>query len=172
MKKLILLFFIFTNTLIYSQNIDVLKLNNNEGVFKFYNGEEISIKLPLSDPFNIKVKNIELLDSNIYENNIKIGKYSKKRIKLNNGLKITFEKEGENVTVYKDNKIVIAKAILKINENYNYLESIIINQNNFENKILVEAWIIINTIYKLTVIKTDNSDDFLYGILIGGIISK
>ena len=171
----ILLFVCILTTKGYSQNIDVLKFNKNEVALKLEDNQILEIKLPLYT-YNMSLGDIQLSDSFILKNNQKIGKFNKNKLKLNDGKRLYSYRQGNKYYVVngfsKNNRKVYAKADLKFNENFNYLEKITITENNFEDRHLIEAMMVVRIIENLTIVKKDTSDDYNFGVAIGTIIAN
>lgn len=173
-RSFTLMSFLFLGFVGFSQTIEVLKLNKKESLLKMSNGEIVSI--PLKNDLNFESNEIAIKDKSVFNNNQKIAKYSKSRLTLEDGTKMFFWRKGNEVFLGNGKRIskhkYYAKATLQFNEDFNYLESITINEMNFENKELIEAWLAFNTIDYLTAKPSDSSDDYSFGVSIGTIIGS
>lgn len=169
-----LLSFLFLNVICYSQTIEVLKFNANESQLKLSNGELVSI--PLKDNLRFEGNEIVIKDKSVYNKNQKIAKYSKSKLKLTDGTTMFFWRKENEVFLGNGKRQskheFYAKATLQFNEDFNYLESITINEMNFENKALIESWLAFNTIDYLIAKPSSSSDDYMIGYLIGTIAGK
>lgn len=154
-----------------AQTFDVVKINKQEVAINLNGHDEVSYQLPLKYPFKMPVYNLEVFQGDVLVGEQKVGSVNNSRLKLNDGTKLFFEKKGNVVTITNGKKEVYSKAVLNYNEDYDFLESIIITENTFKDKALMESWILYKTIKEVTYVKKDTSDDLLYGLAIGNIIA-
>lgn len=162
--------FTFSISSIQAQNITVQNISSNKSVVQVSDKE--SVRISFDNYFRAEAETFNLVNYYIYADSLnqnKIGKYSKNRLKFNDGrhYKYKLNKKNNNILVYDKEKNIVFNGKLIYDENFGYLKSIEVLKNETDTKI-VEAWATLSTIHKIYSNESkDLKDNFLLGALIG-----
>lgn len=113
---------------------------------------------------------ISLRDYFVYRNGNKIGKYNQRRLKLQNGERLRFSLQGNEVVLRDSNRNVVTRGELIFDKKYNYLKTIKITDNTFYDPQITESWLVLKTVHNLKPDQENN--DFIYGLIIGTAIGN
>ena len=159
--------FILSCVTLKAQNIEILSSDSTEVKVKLTDGKNMAVPL---GGYRIVGDDISLRDYFVYRNGNKIGKYNQRRLKLQNGERLRFSLQGNEVVLRDSNRNVVTRGELIFDKKYNYLKTIKITDNTFYDPQITESWLVLKTVHNLKPDQENN--DFIHGLIIGTAIGN
>ncbi len=165
MKHFIILALLILSSLaVKAQNIEILKISDNQMEVKLSNGELMTV--PTNGNYDIVGEKLAFENRSVLKDGKAIGRFNRSRLKLDSGDKLRVYFDGNEVEIYNKNREVVTKGKMIFDEQYNYLKNIEVTENTYADQSLTEAWLMLNIVDYLTP-DDSNDDGFLLGYVIG-----